>query len=308
MTKSIMYHYVRPNDTVFKNLKKLNFENFKKQLDYFEDSYGIFNNSDLFDLFKFRKIKKGIILTFDDGLSCHYNWVYNELVKREKTGVFYIPVGPYLNGKILDVHRIHILLSVCKIELLYNFLMSIDLKDKIDIDKYEEFEKFTYTLQKNDDKTLSIKRILNYYLKYQYRESIIDFLFQKFIDFKIGVSKYYMSIKQLKEMSNNGMIIGSHTVNHKVLSKLNYEEQDYEISNSIDFIENEIGYDSIKTFCFPYGGNHSFNRDSLEILEKNKCDFSFSVESKNITMKNLSNNLLSLPRFDCNQFLHGSPD
>ena len=44
----------------------------------------------------------------------------------------------------------------------------------------------------------------------------------------------------LKEMSNNGMIIGGHTVNHKVLSKLNYEEQDYEISNSIDFIENEI--------------------------------------------------------------------
>lgn len=308
MTKSIMYHYVRPNDAVFKNLKKLNFENFKKQLDYFEGSYGIFNNSDLFDLFKFRKIKKGIILTFDDGLSCHYNWVYNELVKREKTGVFYIPVGPFLNGKILDVHRIHILLSVCKIELLYNFLLSIDLKDKIDTNKFEEFEKFTYTLQKNDDKTLSIKRILNYYLKYQYRESIIDFLFQKFIDFKISVSEYYMSIKQLKEMSNNGMIIGSHTVNHKVLSKLNYEEQDYEISNSIDFIENEIGYNSIKTFCFPYGGNHSFNKDSLEILEKNKCDFSFSVESKNITMKNLSNNLLRLPRFDCNQFLHGSPD
>lgn len=117
-----------------------------------------------------------------------------------------------------------------------------------------------------------------------------------------------MSIKQLKEMSNNGMIIGSHTVNHKVLSKLNYEEQDYEISNSIDFIENEIGYKSIKTFCFPYGGNHSFNRDSLKILEKNKCDFSFSVASKNITMKNLSNNLLHLPRFDCNEFPNGSPD
>ena len=308
MTKSVMYHYVRPNDTVFKNLKKLNFENFKKQLDFFEGSYGIFNNNDLFDLFKFRKIKKGIILTFDDGLSCHYNWVYNELVKRGKTGIFYIPVGPYLNGKILDVHRIHILLSVCNIELLHTFLTSISLKDKIDIEKFEEFERFTYTLQKNDNKTLSIKRILNYYLKYEYRESIIDFLFKKFINFKIGVAEYYMSIKQLNEMSNNNMIIGSHTVNHKVLSKLNYEEQDYEISNSVDFIENEIGYKSLKTFCFPYGGNHSFDKNSIDILKKNQCDFSFSVDPKDITMNNLSSDILYLPRYDCNQFVHGSSD
>ena len=111
-----------------------------------------------------------------------------------------------------------------------------------------------------------------------------------------------------KCLSNNNMIIGSHTVNHKVLSKLNYEEQDYEISNSVDFIENEIGYKSLKTFCFPYGGNHSFDKNSIDILKKNQCDFSFSVDPKDITMNNLSSDILYLPRYDCNQFVHGSSD
>jgi len=53
---------------------------------------------------------------------------------------------------------------------------------------------------------------------------------------KLGINDFYLTTQEPKEMANNGMIIGSHSVNHKVLSKLSYEEQDYEITNSFDFI------------------------------------------------------------------------
>ena len=41
--KAIMYHYVRPFDSEYPYLKNLDINNFKKQLDFFEQEYGFFN-------------------------------------------------------------------------------------------------------------------------------------------------------------------------------------------------------------------------------------------------------------------------
>ena len=48
--------------------------------------------------------------------------------------------------------------------------------------------------------------------------------------------KYYLSEKQLKKMNNKGMIIGSHTLSHPVMSKLTKENQKREIEESFDFL------------------------------------------------------------------------
>ena len=64
----------------------------------------------------------------------------------------------------------------------------------------------------------------------------------------------------------------------------------------------------IKTFCYPYGGFHSFTKVTEDILEKNDVDFSFNVEPRDIPRHGCNLNLQALPRFDCNFFPHGKSE
>lgn len=300
-----MYHYVRPKDKKFPHLFRLDFNSFKKQLDYFEANYGFISKDSFIDSIRNKEKKNGVLLTFDDGLICHYKNVFPELKKRGLWGIFYIPTFPFKYNKILDVHRIHILLSNCNVKEIYSYLLGIDIEKIFDKNKIDEFKKLTYLNQKNDQYSLIIKRILNYYVKYNERKKVIDELFNEFIKDVFSVRDVYLSIDNLKEMQSEGMMIGSHTENHQVLSKLPTKIQKYEVENSFQFIESKIGFLDVKTFCYPYGGFHTFNNQTEEILYNYGCDFSFNVEQRDISQNDLVNRVHALPRFDCNQFKYG---
>ena len=115
-------------------------------------------------------------------------------------------------------------------------------------------------------------------------------------------SDYYMNTLELKEIYEAGMVLGSHSVNHYVMSKLSYSEQELEIRKSFEFIEGIVGTSTLRTFCYPYGGNHSFNEDTVQILSKLDCNFSFNVEPRDINSDDLKNHPQALPRYYCNFF------
>lgn len=304
--KAIMYHYVRPKDKRFPGLYRLDIESFKKQLDFFDSNFGFIDRKCFVDAVKFNKnISNGVILTFDDGLSCHYEFVFKELKKRNLWGIFYIPTMPFQMNKVLDVHKIHILLSLINPKNLYDYLTMNNIKRYINEDKIAAFQELTYWNQKNNKYTLLVKRILNYFIEYKYRAEIIDSLFKFFIKKKININDYYLTSENLKEMHNEGMVIGSHSVNHNVMSTLSKNDQRYEIEESFNFIEKTIGSTDLKTFCYPYGGFHSFNKNSENILTKIKVDFSFNVESRDIMKRDVTKRPQALPRYDCNEFQFG---
>ena len=304
--KAVMYHYVRPRDSNLPNLHRLDINNFRKQLDFFETNMGFVSREKFISAINEKKPCNGVVLTFDDGLSCHYEYVFKELKRRNLWGIFYVPSGPFVNNKILDVHRIHILLAKVEPKIIYNHLLSINIYDKIGENKIEEFEKFTYLNQSNDAETLKIKRILNYFIDYKFKDQIIDELLKKFIKNMLDVKEFYLSIENMKEMQTEGMIIGSHTENHKVMSSLNFNEQNKEIINSFNFLENSLGKSLFKTFCYPYGGNHTFNKITEGILKDISCDFSFNVEYRDINEHDLKKRNQALPRYDCNLYKYGS--
>ena len=123
-----MYHYVREYDHNFPNFRFLDYSNFKLQLDYFEEKYGFVAREEWDDFIsgsENRNLNNKIVLTFDDAMSCHYDYVYPELLKRGLWGIFYVPVLPYINGEILDVHRIHLLCGKYHGEELYKILKDV---------------------------------------------------------------------------------------------------------------------------------------------------------------------------------------
>lgn len=307
-----MYHYVRPCDERLSNLKYLHIDDFCKQLDYFQENFGFIDKQDFLNYFKtddntLKKsgIDNGVILTFDDGLSCHYNYVYPELKKRGLWGIFYVPTGVYQENKLLDVHRAHILLATCNDNEVFE-LLSRKITSSILIDENRiEFQQETYKMQKDADYTKMVKRILNYYIDYQFREKILDELIGEFeLQDLCQVNKFYINDQQMQEMKDGGMIIGSHSVSHPVMSKLSFDEQKIEIQQSFSRLNDYIDV-SGKTFCYPYGGKHSYTEETVQILNEEQCVFSFDVNSRDITIQDVVNYPQTLPRYDCNEFPYG---
>ena len=304
--KSIMYHYVRPYDPKLPDLKHLHFDDFKLQLDFFESTYGFVTKEEFQNSLTTGKPSQGVILTFDDGLSCHYDFVFKELKSRNLWGIFYVPTKVYTENKMLDVHRIHLLLGIHNGETVYQHLMKLITDDMLPDMLVNEFRELTYRHQVNDNYTNLVKRILNYYISYDFREEILDSLMSALVPEDVRKPEiFYATPVQLKEMHNSEMIIGSHTVNHPVLSKLTIDKQKAEITDSFVVLHDICGDLKMKTFCYPYGGFHSFTDDTEQILDKEQCLFSFNVEHRDITQQDLTKRKQALPRYDCNQFQFG---
>lgn len=304
--KAIMYHYVRPYDKNYPKLKSLEFKNFKKQLDFFEKKFGFCTKDEFNDALVSGKTNDKVLLTFDDGLSCHYDYVFDELLKRNLWGIFYVNTHNLKERKIIDVHRIHILLSKFDTSLLFAETQKIISDDYINDSLIKDFQNFTYLNQINDDFTLKFKRILNYYILDEYKDLVISELMLRFgLNEEELFDDFYMSRDNILEMHNKGMIIGNHSKSHPVFSKLNENSQRDEILSSFNYLLELLGNFTYKTFCYPYGGFHSFNSKTVEILNETKSQFSFNVESRNITKQDLIHKKQMLPRYDCNEFKFG---
>ena len=87
----VMYHYVREiKKSKYPNLKGLEFEEFKKQINYFQKNFNILSNDNFIEIIKSKKIpkKKSVLLTFDDGFKDHYKYVYPHLQKKNCSLIF----------------------------------------------------------------------------------------------------------------------------------------------------------------------------------------------------------------------------
>ena len=88
-------------------------------------------------------------------------------------------------------------------------------------------------------------------------------------------------------MHEQGMIIGSHTENHPVMSKLCYEAQLKEIRGSFASLD-EIINSNFKTYCHPYGAHYDFNINTIDLLNKLNIDYSFMVDLERLPKKTLN--------------------
>ena len=301
-----MYHYVREFDEKFPNFRFLDICNFSKQLDYFEKTFGIVSRSEWDEIIRNKRIglaQGKAVLTFDDAMRCHFDYVLPELTKRGLWGIFYVPTAPYQGQRMLDVHRIHLLCGALDGTELHTAITSLVTEDMIPDSKRQEFRDSTYLNQKNHAGVSESKRLLNYFISYEYRESVISKLCSLF-DININASDFYVSVDGLIELDRRGMVLGSHTRSHPVMSRLNVIEQTEQIKSSFEFLDG-ISSSSLKTYCHPYGGFHSFNSDTVEILNLEGVHYSFNVESREITDEDLQHFPQAMPRFDCNEFPFG---
>ncbi len=245
------------------------------------------------------------ILTFDDGFSDHRRFVLPELTSRGLWGVFYITTGVHQTGTLLDVHRIHCLMGSMGVPSLLERLADMVDDSMIVPEHVEAFNTLPYRKQNAGEAPRQVKRLLNYYLADDARTSVLDRLMGDAFDEAAMVESFYMQPGEIREMQDHGMIVGSHTITHPVMSKLSAAEQAREINDSFAFLDDATGGLRLRTFCYPFGGFHTFTDDTERLLAESGCRFAFNVEHRDMTPQDLRERPMALPRYDCNLFPHG---
>ena len=295
--KCVTYHYIRNKSKVFPYYNSITKKNFKQQLKSF-DKYGLINNYD--ELFL---ESDKYLLTFDDGFKDHI-YAAELLKKKNAVGIFFIPTLPLINKEILDVHKTHLIAGKVKGQTILNELQNYLTKNRIynfsnEIDKKKY--KIIYENQIDSIYKKEFKKIMNYYGDIKLKHKILDYLLKKF-EINIKSKDYYLNKKEIRYLSSLGMVIGSHTESHTLLSRLSYKKQFLEIKNSKVFLENVVKK-KVDTFCYPYGSKLSYNKDTITILKKLNFKLAYNTEHRDIDFKDLQKKYLQLPRYDCNQFI-----
>ena len=299
-----MYHYVKNiKKSKYPNLKGLEFSDFKKQIFYLKKNFNILSNNQFIEILNSRKIpkKKSILLTFDDGYRDHFEYVFPFLKKQDVSAIFYPPIMCIKNKVVLDVNKIHFILA--KEENRDKILNLIFLYVKKILNKNPQqigIEKINLLSRYDDKKTILIKRLLQNHLPLPYRKKIVDKIFKHIVNYnEEEFSKIlYMNNNDIQELYKNNFSIGSHGYNHYWWEKINKNEQEMEIKNSINYFKKIKVFDKNFSVCYPYG---SYNLQTLNLLKKYKIKFAVTTRVGSVNKKNIKK-VYELPRFNTNDF------
>ncbi len=304
--KAVMYHYVRHHRDALPYQRYLHVDDFQRQLDLLGDEFG-FVTRDQFDrALDDGHAPDGIILTFDDALRDHAQVVLPVLADRGLWGIFYVPTGPYRTGRMLAVHRIHHLVASFGGRRLLEQLLEVIDDEMLTHDRVREFHTSTYGRVDDDAWIDEFKRTLNYLIDDAHRDRALDSLMHMMcVDQDAVASEHYCTTPQLRSMRDAGMVIGSHSDSHVVLSTLDHDHQRADIEQSMHTLDQLVG-PGVDSFCYPFGGFHTFTADTRQILADLGVRYAFNVEPRDISDVDLQQHPLALPRYDCNAFPFGA--
>ena len=302
-----MYHYVRPADEHYPGLYYLSVDDFQRQLDFFEKEFGIINKNEWDQVVLNPDVlPEGVVLTFDDGLMDHYQHVYPILKERGLWGIFYVSSRTLVRDNLLNVHKVHHLLGKYNPSQVLERLQSIVTESDLIEGFFESLQASPYQSQKMDNDAILVKKMVNYSIKPEVKDRLLTELLKSFEpDIADLATRFYMSDEHIIEMDNAGFTFGAHGHSHNLLSKFDRpKELHQEVTGSIDEINNLLKEPS-DTFCYPYGGKNSWNKNVISLLSDTGTKYCFSVEDRDITVEDIKHKPLFLPRYDCNQFPHG---
>ena len=297
---SVMYHYVRPKE--FSNLRYLEISDFQKQVDTFEEKFGLVSKVEWEKFRETGQKPKGALLTFDDGLKDHYKFVQPILLERNIFAIFYTCTNP-LQNLALPVHLTHYLLANYDAQVIWDRLADRGLPKRYN-KIFDDKSRLAYLHQDHSYLEKELKKLINWATEDIGQKDILLEIFAESTSITQNqfIDLWYLSEKEIFEMNNNGFEIGSHTCSHKLMSNLTDFEIDYELYFSKGILA-EICKSRINSFCFPFGGKSSYNSSVLHKLKKHGYLESFSVNPQSIKEKYLKSvHRFELPRYDCNLF------
>ena len=301
--KPVMYHYVRPCVEGLPYFPYLALADFERQLDTFASTCGFVGREAFVDWAQGGPAPDGVLLTFDDGLRDHRDFVLAVLQERGLFGVFYVPSGPAVTGRILDVHKVHLVVGRMGGCAVLTWLEANE-PELVSRATYEDAT--VYAGQKSSRATKLVKHLFNWQLSSTERAAALDPLLAYAFDGAVPRwDDFYLDREATRELSEAGMGIGPHGHSHEVASRLARDSQREEIELSCAFVES-AGGSRLWGYCYPHGVAESFSAETEKAVADAGCPFAFAVQASDITVPLAETRRFALPRHNCNAFPYGA--
>ena len=303
--KPVMYHYVRPSAGGLPYFPYLSLADFERQLDDFASDYGFVGREDFVRWVDGGPAPGGVLLTFDDGLRDHAEFVLPALQARGLFGLFYVSSGPAMAGRILDVHKVHLALGRLGGPAALAWLKS-NAPECLRAGEESGSAASPYAHQTSDEATKFLKQLFNWRLGVEEREGVLDGLLgHAFAGDPPRWQDFYIDERGMRELSDAGMGVGPHSHSHEVSIRLSPEQQLEEITLSSDFVELHGG-SRAWGYCYPFGSRAAFSQETERAVAEAGCPFAFAFEARDIETPLSEAERFALPRHNCNAFPHGA--
>lgn len=263
----LMYHKVGGQKNDF--IPALNTSYFEKQINYLRKQYKI---TTLEDILTNSDKKEKLIITFDDGYKCIYKHAYPILRN------YNVPATVFLTVDSIERN-----LPIWS-DLLSHYFYTTAVKSfNLNIGGIN----MSFDLTNNEKKwhSLTQMKIMFKTISNEERLNLIEEL--KLIlevNTNFNGNLDMLSWQEIKEMAENNITFGGHTMTHPILSKIPVEKVRFEVTESKKAIERHLGR-AILSFAYPNGEIGDFDEDIKNILKaagyKLACTTIFGKNDKN---------------------------
>jgi len=265
------------------NVFSCNEELFEQHIRFFQSSFDVVTIKELNELILSGKYSNGkyALLTFDDGYIDNYTAAY-PILKQARCPATMLIATDFIDQPTIPWWDEAAWLIKNNDNSLFSGLGWGLPKNIGSLNTQNKVKQLLRSIK--DNKTLSLEEkftILRQKAKNNYHaESTSEQLF--------------MTWDMLREMSMNGIDIGSQTCSHQILSHLSEDEQRAEIVQSKLRLETEIGKEII-SFAYPVGGIEAFTKVTQQIVKDSGYSLALSfIPNINLTP---AKNTFSLNRF-----------
>jgi peptidoglycan/xylan/chitin deacetylase (PgdA/CDA1 family) len=262
----VNYHHVRAErDPDFPHLHGLTLDQFRAQLDVFERRFEFIGPDQLEDVIRGDGAlpNRSCLLTFDDGLRDHYEYVLPELKRRGIRACFFVCTAPYAEGILLSVHRAHLLSGKFGYLELRGELMDAARQLGCPLPGPAVVERAPLQYRYDDPETAQVKYFLNFVLPSDKRERILQRVFQsRFGDEKCFVARHYMTATQLRALRDEGMTIGLHSHRHLALAAVPTPVMREDLRQNAAWLKRLVGRPP-RWVSYPYGGPDSWSEEVM---------------------------------------------
>ena len=306
----VMYHYVRPiKGSRYPKIKGLEYKLFEEQIDFLRKNFQIIRVEDVLEQLqqsRYTMPENACLLTFDDGYTDHYEYVYPLLRKYHLQGSFYVPGKILVEDAVLDVNKIHFILAGGQpVEQIVQKLFTIldEYREAgADIDSNEAlFAKLAVANRFDPKEVIFVKRLLQNGLPEKIRNEITSRLFAECMqkDEREFSKELYIRMDQMQEMKKDGMFFGLHSYSHYWLGKLSADKMREDTEKSLKAMAPVIDMDNW-VMNYPYGSEGAYNDDVLSYVKSRGCKMGLVTDAGVADLE--KDNPYLLPRFDTNDF------